>query len=315
MENRTHAIIAVSFLVVFSLGAVLVYYWLSNQQNEPLVYEIVTGQSVGGLSVQSKVQFKGIDVGHVTKLGFDPKDRAKVVMQLNLEPKTYVTHATYAEIAMQGLTGGSVLELKLGKGSNAPLATSAGHPARIPMREGLIGSLMSSARADMQQIHELLASANKVLDTSNRQHIAASLQQIDTVTRQLATIEAQLPALLKNVQRSVDESHALLADADRTVRDAQPAVRKAAALEASIEAVARSSRQLSERLNRQTAPDFDSLSQSLQRTSEQLDQLLRELKAKPQSLIFGPPTQSPGPGEPGFDKNGFDKQHKEPHQP
>jgi hypothetical protein len=41
-----------------------------------------------------------------------------------------------------------------------------------------------------------------------------------------------------------------------------------------------------------------------------MDELLRELKAKPQSLIFGPPTRPPGPGEPGFDK-----QHKEPRRP
>lgn len=300
MENRTHAIIAVSFLVVFSLGAVLVYYWLSNQQNEPLVYEIVTSQSVGGLSAQSKVEFKGIEVGHVTQLGFDPNDRAKVKMTINLKPNTYVTHATYAEVAMQGLTGGSVLELKLGKGSNAPLATDPKHPARIPMREGLIGSLMTSARADMQQIHELLTSANKILDASNREHVAKSLQQIDAVTRQLATIEAQLPALVQNVQRSVTQSHALLADADKAVRDAQPTIRNAAQLEASVEALARSSRQLSEKLNRQTVPNFDALSQNLLRTSRQLDELLRELKAKPQSLIFGPPKPPPGPGEPGF---------------
>ena len=314
MENRTHAIIAVSFLVVFSLGAVLVWYWLSNQKNEPLVYEIVTTQSVGGLSEQSKVEFKGITVGHVASIGFDPHDRARVVMRLQLQPKTYVTHATYAEVAMQGLTGGSVLELKLGKSSRAPLATSPEHPARIPMREGLIGSLMTSARADMQQIHELLASANKILDTDNREHIAKSLQQIDTLTRQLAAIEAQLPALLQNVQRSVTQSHALLADADKTVREAQPTVRNAAKLEASIDALARSSRQLGERLNRQTAPDVDSLSRSLERTSEQLDELLRELRAKPQSLIFGPPARPPGPGEPGFGKQGTDKHDKE-HRP
>ncbi|MES2404157.1 MAG: MCE family protein, partial [Pseudomonadota bacterium] len=60
MENRAHAVAAVVFLLVFSLGAVVVYYWLANRQNEPLAYEIVTSESVGGLSEQSTVQFKGI---------------------------------------------------------------------------------------------------------------------------------------------------------------------------------------------------------------------------------------------------------------
>lgn len=300
MENRAHAIIAVVFLLVFSAGAVLVYYWLADRQDEPLAYQIVTEQSVSGLAEQTDVRFKGLVVGHIAKLGFDPKDRSRVVIRLQLKRDAYVTHATYAVVAMQGLTGGNVLELKLGQGSRAPLATSDKDPARIPMRQSLMDFLASAARKDMQDLQDVLASARQVLDSNNREHIAASLQQIDDATRKLAAIESQLPALLDNVQRSVVQSHALIAHADTLVRDAQTPVRDAAKLEASIQALAESSRRLSDRLNSQAVPNFDALSQNLLRTSQQLDELLRDLKAKPQSLIFGPPQHPPGPGEPGF---------------
>jgi phospholipid/cholesterol/gamma-HCH transport system substrate-binding protein len=254
------------------------------------------------------VRFKGLLVGHVAKLEFDPDDRSRVVMRLQLKRDAYVTHATYAEVAMQGLTGGSVLELKLGNGSRSPLVTSDKHPARIPMRQSLLDFLAGSARKDMQDIQEVLAGARKVLDSDNRQHIATSLQQIDTATRRLAAIEAQLPGLLDNVQHSVVQSHALIAHADELVRDARTPMRDATKLEASIQALAESSRQLSDKLNSQTVPNFDTLSESLLRTSRQLDEVLGELKAKPQSLIFGPPRHPPGPGEPGFD-GGPEKDH------
>lgn len=300
MENRAHAIVAVAFLLVFSLGAVVVYYWLANRQSEPLAYTIVTTESVGGLTPESEVRFKGLVVGHVTRIGFDPKDRARVVIDIRLRPNTYVTHATYAEVALQGLAGGSQLELKLGAGSRAPLATSVAHPAQIPLRAGGLESLLDAAPAVLQDLQQVLQSANAVLDQANRQHLAASLAQVDAATRQLAAIEAKLPALLRGVQRSVAESHALITDSDRLARAAQAPVRHAAALEAAVQALAVSSRQLSERLQRQSVPDFDALSDSLQRTSRQLDELLRELKARPQSVIFGPPRPPPGPGEPGF---------------
>lgn len=303
MENRAHAIAAVVFLLVFSLGAVVVYYWLANRQDEPLAYEIVTSESAGGLTLQSPVQFKGILVGHITRIGFDPADRSRVMMRLQLQPKTYVTHATYAVVAMQGLTGGSMLELKLGSGSMAPLATSDAHPARIPMRAGTLDSLMAQAPEVMQALQRVLGHANELLDAGNRAHVAASLAQIDAMTRQLAVIETRLPALLADLQRSIT-------DTDRLMRTAQVPVRNATQLEASLDALARSSRRLSERLDRQATPDLDSLSQSLERTSGQLEQLLRELQARPQSLIFGPPARPPGPGEPGFGKH-----DKEPRQP
>lgn len=310
MENRAHAIVAVSFLVVFSVVAVIVYYWLAHQKNEPLSYEIVTSQSVSGLAAQSEVLFKGITVGHITSIGFDPANRSRVIVRIALQPKTYVTHATYAEITMRGITGGNVLELKLGKGSDQPLKTSDKHPAHIPMRQGGLASLMAEAPKIMQSLEGVIADAHKVLDQANREHIAKSLAQIDAATAKLAAIEAQLPPLLEGVQRSVDQSHALIANTNRLVRNAQKPVEDAAQLEASVEALARSSRQLSERLNRQTLPGFDTLSSSLERTSRELDQLLRELQAKPQSLIFGPPRQPPGPGEPGY--NGGKRQEQHP---
>lgn len=310
MENRAHAVIAVVFLLVLSAGAIVVYYWLANRQREPLAYEIVTSQSVGGLTAQSEVHFKGLVVGHVTGLGFDPHDRDHVVIHLRLQPHTYVTRATYAEVAMQGLTGGSVLDLKLGPGSRAPLPTSRAHPARIPLHANLLDSLTAQAPAVMQNLKDVLAQARQVLDANNRQHLAATLAQLDTATRRLAALETRLPPLLAATQRSLDQSHALLADSDRLVRTAQTPVRNAAALEASIEALARSTAALSRHLNRQSAPDFDALSQNLQRTSTELDQLLRQLNAKPQSLLFGPPKRPPGPGEPGFDAS-----HTEPRQP
>ncbi len=310
MENRAHAVIAVTFLLVLSFGAIVVYYWLANRQHEPLAYEIVTTQAVDGLTAQSEVHFKGLVVGHVTRIGFDPTHRAQVVIQLHLKPHTYVTHATYAEVAMQGLTGGSVLELKLGSGSRAPLVTNPAHPARIPLHASLLGSLMAQAPAILQNLKGTLAAAHQVLDGANRQHLAAALAQIDTATRRLAALEAQLVPLVAATQRGVEQSHALLADADHLARAAQPPLRDAPALEASLKALADSTRALSTRLDQQSAPDFDALSHSLVRTSTQLDQLLRQLNAKPQSLLFGPPQRHPGPGEPGFNAS-----TQEPRQP
>jgi phospholipid/cholesterol/gamma-HCH transport system substrate-binding protein len=310
MENRSHAIVAVGFLLVFIVGAIGLYSWLSNQHAEPLPYEIITSQSVGGLSAQSEVHFKGLVVGHVTDIGFDPHDRSHVIIHFKLRPHTYVTHATYAVVAKQGLTGGSALELKLGHGSRAPLATSQAHPARIPLHPSLLASLENSAKQDMQDVHDVLGSAKKLLNQTNRKHLAATIAQLDTATGKLAAIETrleptlqQLPALVKNLNRSVT-------DADQLVRTAKMPVQNAVQLEASIGAMAKSTRQLTQSLNRQTVPQVGVLSRKLQKTSGQLDQLLRELQAKPQSLIFGPPQRPPGPGEPGFGAG--NKQGKRP---
>ena len=300
MENRAHAIIAVCFLVVFTTVAVLIFLWLSSSPGEPLPYRIVTRESVAGLAPQSKVEFRGIEVGHVQRIRFDPRDRSQVIIDFTVRQGTYITHATYAVLTLQGLTGGEVLELKLGNGSTAVLATNTSDPARIPLRKGLLAQLEDSARQDMQDLHAVLASARQILDTGNREHLAATIRQLDAATAQLVAIETTLqptlqrmPALVQSARQSLDESHALLANANKLAEQARGPVQKAGKVEDTY-------RQLGHTLDTQTAPDIDTLSQSLMRTSQQLEELLRELKAKPQSLIFGATQPPPGPGEPGF---------------
>ncbi|HET7300919.1 MAG TPA: MlaD family protein [Oleiagrimonas sp.] len=300
MENRTHAIIAICFLVVLCIAAGIVFFWLSSGPSEPLAYRIVTRDSVAGLAPQSKVEFKGLTVGHVERIHFDPHDRSKVVIDLRVRRGTYITHATYATLATQGLTGGKTLELKLDGNDTTPLPTSSDHPALIPLRKGFLARLQESAQQDMQDIHAILDSVKKVLDADNREHIAASIRQIDTATAKLVAIEKQLmpamkqmPALAQSARKSLKQSHALLTSANALAKEARGQIKKVGKASDSVQ-------HLTRKLDRQTAPDIDALSQSLMRTSRQLQELLRELKAKPQSLIFGPPEHPPGPGEPGF---------------
>ncbi len=303
MENRAHAIVAACFLIVFAVAAALIFYWLTAGPSEPLPYRIVTSQSVAGLAPQSSVEFKGIEVGHVQRIRFDPKDRSRVIVDFDVQRDTYITRATYAELSMHGLTGGETLELKLGKGSRELLATSDGNPAQIPLRKGLLAQLEDSAKQSMQDLQAVLDSAKKVLDEGNREHISASIRQIDAATAKLVQIETelmpamkQMPALVQSARKSLDQSHALLANANRIAEEARGPVKKAGEVEDTVQHLGR-------KLDRQTAPDIEALSQSLLRTSRSLDDLIRELKAKPQSLIFGPAQPPPGPGEPGFKGN------------
>lgn len=304
MENRAHAIIAICFLVLFTAVAVGIFFWLSSGPGEPLAYRIVTGDSVAGLAPQSKVTFKGLEVGHVSHIQFDPKDRARVIIDIRVRRGTYITHATYAQLATQGLTGGEVLELKLGTGSLAPLATTAAQPAQIPLRKSLLAQLEESAQQDMRDLHAVLTAAQELLDAGNRAHLAATIKQLDAATAKLVTIESQLqpatrqlPALLASARQSLDQSHALLANVNQLAKSAQAPAAKAGTLE-------RTYTRMGRQLDAQGIPDLDALAQSLTVTSRQLEKLLRELQARPQSVIFGPPQPQPGPGEPGFHATG-----------
>ncbi|HET8551029.1 MAG TPA: MlaD family protein [Gammaproteobacteria bacterium] len=314
MENRAHAIIAVTFLIVFSIAAILVYYWLSNTQPEPRYYRIVTSQSVGSLQAKSEVRFKGLLVGHVQKVAFDKQDPTKVDILITVRPDALVTQSTYATLQMQGLmSGGKLVVLHLGKGSRKPLRTSEKNPARIPMHKGLLAELETTGTQDLKKINDIISNAQKVLNDKNRKHLAATIRQIDEASRKIVAMEKELipvvkklPALTDSAQKTLDQSHALLAQATQLAKAAKKPVKKMGEAADSLAELTASGKDVARRLERQTLPDIDQLSDSLMRASKSLIDLSQELQAKPQSLIFGPPKPQPGPGEPGFGNNGND---------
>lgn len=303
MQNRSHAVIAVSFLIVFAAGAALLFMWLAGGPAEPRIYRIVTTQAVGGIHAQSAVLFKGLTVGHVKRVRFDSKDRRKVVIRIGLRQHTYVTHATYAVLAFKGITGGKQIKLKLAQGaSQKPLKTHADHPAQIPLHKSLLSKLVDRARKDEKKVSHVIGNVNKLMSNENRRHLSNAFAQIDTATRGLDRLERTLtpavralPGLLKTTRRTA-------AQIGQLAQTAQAPVRQAGPTEKSIRAFSRSGASAARKFDSATLPAVDQLARNLNRTADQLQQLSRELKRKPQSVVFGPPKSKPGPGEPGFKK-------------
>ena len=101
MENRSHALIAGVFTVTLIALAVLLAIWLGRDKIQRVPYEIVTRQAVSGLNLQAAVRYKGIKVGNVTDIDFDPAQPGQIILRLEVMPDTPVTGATFATLGYQ----------------------------------------------------------------------------------------------------------------------------------------------------------------------------------------------------------------------
>jgi len=73
MENKAHALAAGLFVVALTALLLLVGAWLTRDSGERHPYEISTREAVTGLQEQAPVRYRGVDVGKVTRVGFDPR--------------------------------------------------------------------------------------------------------------------------------------------------------------------------------------------------------------------------------------------------
>ena len=85
MENKAHALSAGAFQLLVGALLVALAFWLTRDTGVRRVYEMSTREAVSGLQPQAAVRYRGLDVGKVTQLGFDPQATGNVLIRIAVD--------------------------------------------------------------------------------------------------------------------------------------------------------------------------------------------------------------------------------------
>jgi phospholipid/cholesterol/gamma-HCH transport system substrate-binding protein len=325
MENKSHAIAAGSFVLLLIGLLIAMASWLTRDTSSQRQFEISSKESVTGLQVQAGVRYKGVAVGRVTSIALDAQTRGNVLVRIAVNDSVPVTGSTFATLGFQGVTGLAFVQLDDSGESAQTLATSLAHPARIPMRAGLMarlteqgGNLLTQLEQASQRMNGLLAPDNQkslVAAVNNLSQAAAGINQLTRHADQVLTgrgpegsanlprVAAQAELSLKSMQttaeRLKDSAEVVKASAERfrqtNVRINEPG--------GTLDRIARSTEALSAStatLNASLLPRLSRTSDDAARTVRQFGRVADGLAEQPQSLLWGRTAAQPGPGEAGF---------------
>ena len=296
MENRSYALMAGVFTLVLVAVAVVVAIWLEHGKKAVVMYDIVSSHSVGGLSVQSAVRFQGVPVGHVESMTLDQERPGRVLIRIAVEPTTPVTDETWAELDVQGITGLGVVALHDPGMSTHRLATSKAHPARIPLRPGLLERLEEKSSGLLDDLDEAATQIKVLLSPQNTQALSMTQQNAAQISARLKEASGNLGPLIKSLDAAAVQTGV-------AARQASAALARLDAPDGALATATQSLRQISlaaSRLNMQTLPDVSDMAGKVSATARSASSVLRRVGDTPQSLLFGLPPAQPGPGEAGF---------------
>ena len=105
MENKAHAFVAGAFVIGLIGLVVALVLWFTRDTAVRNVYELTTSEPVSGLQPQATVRFRGIAVGKVASIDFDPKIRGNVRVRISVDERVPLTKSSYAALSYQGVTG------------------------------------------------------------------------------------------------------------------------------------------------------------------------------------------------------------------
>ncbi len=302
MEDRSHAVIAIVFLVVFGIGAALVVWWILTPGAARLPYVLNAQSSVAGLGQGSDVQFDGVKIGMVKSIRIDRKTHRSIHVKVLINKSFPIPRGSYATAGSGSLVGPAVVTIHLGKGPGI-LHTSKENPAQLEIRQAGLSALMDQAG-------EIVATARKTLDTVQEavrkiasqdnvgrindvlENIRQASAKLVTLEKSLAPAAKQAPALIAETRATMDKAHQLVANANRFVVAARAPL-------SAVSNAAHSSASLTAQLDRQAVPQLTATLVQLRSLSRKMEALIGELRRSPKSLIAGPPKPRLGPGESG----------------
>jgi phospholipid/cholesterol/gamma-HCH transport system substrate-binding protein len=298
------------FTIALLVAAVLVGLWLNRDRTETHPFEIVTTQTIPGLNPQATVRYRGLEIGRVDEIVFDPRVTGQILIKLSIDEGSPVTTTTFASLGYQGVTGIAFIQLDDDRTGSPLLKSDEGHVARIPLRRGLLDQLEKRGLAILEKTERVADSLNDILSKENTAKLTGAIDSISKAADAYAAIPAQLQPMLGRLP-------ALTSQFDRTMVSVQQSADTVKTTAANYNRLADSLQAPGGVLDRANTA-IDSLGgvtsdlelHTLPHVVEMADEAKTSLRAvrrtvnglgdRPQSILFGAPTPTPGPGEAGF---------------
>ena len=128
METNINYTIVGVFVITLISAMILAIIWLSSGFSlaQYRIYQLRMTESVSGLSIDSPVEYNGVNVGSVSSIALEPNNPQMVDVLLSINTTTPITYGTVATLNTRGLTGITIVALKDKSLDTRPLVKEKG---------------------------------------------------------------------------------------------------------------------------------------------------------------------------------------------
>jgi phospholipid/cholesterol/gamma-HCH transport system substrate-binding protein len=320
VEPKVNYILVGAFVAILGAAVLVGVLWMGKTDYRGIYdrYEAYFRESVAGLSVDSTVKYRGVDVGRVKDIALKPDNPEEVKLTLDIARGTPIKTDTLAVLETQGLTGLATINLTGGSREAPTLVALEGQEYPViktgPSLYFRLDEAMSHLLSE-RGLSKLLADldlaakgAADALDEDNRMTLKRTIKDLSDVVHSVAAHRAQIEAGLNGAARSADnlvkvtgalneEVPVLLARINKSTAALGAMTEELAQTSKAVRSVVNDSRPELERFSRQTLPEAALLVTELRELAATLTRVARDLEREPESLVFGRKPPPRGPGE------------------
>jgi phospholipid/cholesterol/gamma-HCH transport system substrate-binding protein len=314
MENRSHALMTGFFTIALLIATVLAGLWFNRDRTERVPYVIATTESIPGLNPQAAVRYRGLEVGRVDDINFNPAVAGQIVIRLSVDQETPITTTTFATLGYQGVTGIAFIQLDDDKTGSPLLKSEKGHLAALPLRPGLLDMLEKRGLVILDTTNQITTKLNNLMSEDNQKIMIGAFDKVGKTAEAYAAIPKQLEPTLKRLPELSAKAEQSLAsfnelsgsatrmsnNIDRLATTLQAPDGPITRLTNTIDKVGGNLQDVTSDLTLETLPHVVSMTDEARISLRAVKRTANSLSDRPQGLIFGNSPATPGPGEAGF---------------
>ncbi len=310
MYSRINYTIVGLFVLLFSIGAVAFTLWLGKYDTNSgyKTYKIYFRESVNGLSKDSTVKYKGVDIGRVKSIRIDPKDIGRVEVIVNIRDDVPITEDMRAHLELIGVTGLVNVVLDGGSKNSKPLISKDG---KIPVIKS-IPSWLNRAKSDIAKVNEniqkTLIQIQKLLSDENIQTASNFLKNLNISAVRFKSLEQNSTIAIKKLQDAIDSFKIALDNFNKNFSSATNSVNRVSDeliptikdFKKTVNNFNRVTLKINSGLKRgdyNLRRIFEPLMNDTRVLTTQLNILIEHLQDSPNDIIFKSRRDKKGPGE------------------
>jgi len=303
MYSKVNYTIVGIFVLLFGAGMIWFAFWLAKYglEEEFDTYKLEMRESIAGLSIDSSVKMRGVDVGTVSKMQINPDNIEIVEVYVKIKKGTPIKEDMVAYTQMFGVTG--LLSIEIGGGTNEAktLEPTKDYIPLIKTKPSLLSRLTDDLGGVGGRLETLLIQSEKLLSDRNIETMGKILDNVEKVSARGVEVE-------ERVVMTLDEFRVTLADINTTF---SKAIRDFSEIKNVTVPTIDKLMQTSENFNRATLKFeqsidrgdynlnkiFEPILVDIDILIQQLNTMSRSIENNPSDLLFKSRKSLRGPGE------------------
>ena len=206
MYSKVNYTIVGIFVLIFTAGVIWFAFWLAKYgiQREFDTYKLFMTESVSGLSKDSIVKLRGVDIGRVSEIRIDPKNIEHIEVFLKIRHGTPIKEDMVAHTQMMGVTGLLSIEIDGGTNKAKTLEPSRDHMPIIPTTPSWLTQTKNGLGTLSERITMLVDKTQALMSDENIGAVEKIFENTERITAKASVVEDKVIHSLDEVDGSLE---------------------------------------------------------------------------------------------------------------